>query len=310
LATVTCPDCGSSRIQERGFNASRTKKRIECQEPECGAWNTLPVELFHSFVKSNNAPRILIFDIETSLKRARLFRHGKQYVSASAFEDMDKMICWSAKWLGDNKVFGDVQTPEEAVNRDHDRITHSLWDAMSTANFYVTHNGINFDMPMVNTFFVEQRLGLPGFGRNIDTCAIARKNFAFESNAMDYLCKRLGLNDGKIKTSIELWDGCYEGNPASLDYMFEYNKMDVVVLEDLYNLFIPYVPNFPNLGIWGDVNEQKCPYCGGTDFKLQEGVFKYSPSGKFNSYRCSCQAIFRSKLNLLSTRTKKLQFVT
>ena len=239
-----------------------------------------------------------------------LFRHGKQYVSASSFKDYDSMICWSAKWLGDNKVFGDVQTPEEARNRDHSRITRSMHKAMSQANFYVTHNGINFDIPMLQTFFVEERLGLPGFARNIDTCQIARKNFSFESNAMDYLCKRLGLNDGKIKTDITLWEGCYAGNQDSLDYMFNYNKMDSVVLEDLYNLFIPYVPNFPNMGIWGDVKVAKCPYCGGTDFHLQPGEFKYTPNGKFNSYRCKCQAIFRSKENLLSTRIKKLQFVS
>lgn len=256
------------------------------------------------------APRILVIDIETHLKKAMLFRHGKQYVSASAFKDYDKMICWSAKWLGDNEVFGDVQTPKESVSRDHRRVTKSMWDAMSQADFYISHNGINFDIPMLNTFFVEERLGLPGFARNIDTCQIARKNFSFESNAMDYLCKRLGLNDGKIKTDITLWEGCYEGDQASLDYMFNYNQMDSVVLEDLYNVFIPYVPNFPNMGIWGDVNVRKCPYCGSTNFKHKEGEFKFTPNGKFNSYRCECQAIFRSKENLLATRFKKLQFVT
>jgi rRNA maturation protein Nop10 len=250
----------------------------------------------------------LIFDIETHLKRAKLFRHGKQYVSASSFEDYDTMICWSAKWLGDTEVFGDVQTPLEAVTRDHSRISKSLWNAMSQAQFTISHNGDHFDLPMVRTFFVEGRLGLPGFFRSIDTCQIARQNFKFESNAMDYLCKRLGLNDGKIATSIDLWNGCYEGDKKSLDYMFNYNKMDSVVLEDLYNVLIPYVPNFPNLGIWGDVNEAKCPYCGGNHF--HNIGYKFTPNGKFNSYRCECQAIFRSKQNLLSRRLKALQFAT
>lgn len=303
--TVKCPECSSEDIQQRGFNGNRTKKRIECQE--CGSWSSLPIEMFY-VEKSKNAPKILLFDIETHLKSAMLFRHGKQYVNASSFKDYDTMICWSAKWIGDTEVFGDVQTSKEANNRDHKRITKSLWEMLSEADFTISHNGINFDIPMVNTFFVEERLGMPNLFRNIDTCQIARKNFKFESNAMDYLCKRLGLNDGKIKTDISLWEGCYEGNQESLDYMFNYNKMDSVVLEDLYNVFIPYVQNFPNMGIWGDVNESKCPYCGGTNF--HEKGFKYTPQGKFISYRCECQALFRSKNNLLSKEFRKLQFVT
>jgi rRNA maturation protein Nop10 len=250
----------------------------------------------------------LIFDIETQIKKANLFRHGKQYVNASAFEDYDSMICWSAKWLGDNEVFGDVCTSKEAKARDHSRITKSLWDAMSQAAFTISHNGIYFDLPMVNTFFVENRLGLPNLFRNIDTCQIARKNFRFESNSLDSLCKRLGINDGKIDTDIDLWLNCYKGDQEALDYMFKYNQMDVTVLEDLYNVFLPYIPSFPNMGIWGDVKEAKCPYCGSTNFK--EKGYKYTPSGKYISYRCECQALFRSKENLLSKEFKKLQMIT
>jgi len=281
----------------------RIKDKVDPILEEDGVMGETPC-----FQKNKNAPKILIFDIETHLKNAKLFRHGKQYVNASSFSDYDSMICWSAKWVGDNEVFGDVQTSTEAVERDNSRVTKSLWDALSSADLTVSHNGINFDLPMVNTFFIENRLGLPNFFRNIDTCSIARKNFKFESNSLDHICKRLGINDGKMDTSIELWEKCYVGEKESLSYMFEYNQMDVTVLEDLYNVFLPYIPSFPNLGVWGDVTQAKCPYCGSTNF--EEKGYKYTPSGKFNSYRCECQALFRSKENLLSKEFKKLQMVT
>jgi len=314
--TLKCPTCGSEKVQQRGYNESGTHKRLECQEGHRqGRWFMIPLEFIDNtttatlpILSSKNAPKILLFDIETHLKKAFLFRPGEQYVSASSFDDKDSIICWSAKWLGDTEVFGDAQTPSEAINRDNSRVTKSLWNELSKANFTISHNGVKFDLKMMNTFFVEERLGLPAHFRNIDTYQIAKNNFKFPSNSLDSICKQLGLNTGKIKTSIELWNECYKGNPEALENMYTYNQQDVLILEDLFNVFLPYVPTYPNMGIWGDVNVSKCPYCGSTDFE-QKGYW-YTPQGKFNSYRCECQAIFRSKENLLSTRFKKLQFVT
>jgi hypothetical protein len=60
-------------------------------------------------------------------------------------------------------------------------------------------------------------------------------------------------------------------------------------------------------GVWSDVVVPVCPYCGGTNFK--DNGHWYTPNGKFNSYRCECQALFRSKENLLSKRKKAVNLI-
>jgi transposase-like protein len=308
LMSLSCPECESFNIQKRGYNKARTKQRLECQD--CGSWSSVDfLDGKVSFFSSPIAPKIILFDIETHVKKAWLFRHGDQYVQPSSFERTENtMICWSAKYLGSDEVLGDCQTSREAKNKDHSRITKSLWKILSDADITISHNGVSFDLPMINTFFVRERLGLPNKFRNIDTCMIARKTFRFESNKLDLLCKELGLKSGKMETTIDLWKECFDGEQKSLDYMYEYNQMDSKILEDLYNVFLPYIPKFPNMGVWGDVSEPVCPYCHGVNFK-HKGYF-YTPNGKFESFRCECQAIFRSKENLLFKDARKNQMIT
>ena len=300
---ITCKDCGSENVQKRGFNNNRTKQRIECQS--CGAWSSVDIEVLSSEPKVFK--NILIFDIETMVKKAFLFRPGKQYVNADSFIDYDTMICWSAKVLGSSDTFSDCLTSKEAKEKNHSRITKSLWNLMKDYDVTVSHNGINFDIPMIRTFFLKENLGLPNRFRNIDTCQIARSNFRFQSNRLDYICRELGLNDGKTDTNIDLWKKCYDGDQESLDYMQTYNINDILILEDLLNIFKPYIPSFPNVAVYGDIEESQCPYCGGANFK--DNGYWFTPNGKFNSYRCECKAIFRSKENLLTKTKKKVQMV-
>lgn len=296
---MECPHCKSSRTHSHGMR--KNKKRYECQE--CKAW--FSVDIGGEVKKDKTAPTIIIMDIETMVKKAFLFRAGKQYVNADNFIDTNTMICWSAKVLGDSKIMKDCVTSEEAVEKNHSRIVKSLWNVLNDADIVISHNGINFDIPMVSTFFLKEKLGLPKRFRNIDTCAISRRVFKFESNRLDFIVRDLGLNSGKSDTDFQLWIDSYNGISSALKKMQLYNVNDILILEDLFNVFRSYIPNFPNMGVWGDIDVSVCPYCGGTNF--DENGYVYSPNGKFNSYRCECKAIFRSKENLLSRDKRKLQ---
>ncbi len=311
---VNCPKCGSSNVQSRGYNQNRDKKRFECQENHSRfvdendndyRWFSLPIEM--TVEKSKNAPKILIWDVETHIDKAWLFSHGKQYVHGTSFENEVSLICWSAKWLGSPETFGDVQTSKEAKNKDDKRVVTSLWKAMSEADIHITHNGKRFDELVMNTRFLIHKLGLPKRTFSIDTYAVAKQNFKLRSYSLDYICNLLGLNTGKIKTDVNLWKGCYEGNQEDLDYMFKYNLEDSNILEDVYHALRPYMTRFPNIGVWSDVEVPVCPYCGGTNF--EDNGHWYTPNGKFNSYRCECQALFRSKDNLLSKKKKSVNLI-
>ena len=313
---IKCPKCESDNVESRGYSENRDKKRYHCKEnheaylDEKGndySWFSLPVGL-EKFENSKNAPKILIWDVETHIDKAWLFSHGKQYVHGNSFENEISLICWSAKWLGDSKTFGDVQTSKEAKNKNDKRIVSGLWETLKEADVYITHNGTKFDDLVMNTRFLIHGMGLPKRAIKIDTYSIAKQNFKLRSYSLDYICYMLGLNSGKIKTDVELWKKCYAGEQDALDYMYKYNLEDSNILEDVYNVLHPYAQKFPNLAVWSDVEKPLCPHCQSEDFEYNGSW--YTPNGKFNSYRCSCLAIFRSKENLLSKNKKKMNLIT
>ena len=253
--------------------------------------------------KGNNNPKILILDIETSIRHAFLFRSGEQWVAGDQFEDEPMMLGYSAKYAGDSKVMSDFLTPEEAISKDHSRVVKSLWNLLSTVNITVSYNGNSFDVKNINMFFLKEKLGLPNKIKNIDPCIMARSTFAFDSNKMTDVVKYLGLDDGKHKMERDDWIKCYYGDKQSLLKMEKYCKHDVEILELILDQIKPYVSNLPNMGIYGDVKESQCPSCGG--IKFVPNGFAYTSVGKYNCYRCECKTLFRSKDNLLSKDKRK-----
>lgn len=292
---MICPNCGSGKVQKRGFRNNR--QRYECQEKECSVWFMGDEE-----VQNKNIP-VLYFDIETSIRQAWLFRTGDQYITADSFKDQPFMLGYSAKWAGDSRIYSDFLTPDEAIKQDQERIVRSLWNLMSQTNITVSYNGNNFDMRHMNSFFMKYRLGLPNRIRNIDPCQIARNVLKLDSNKMDYVVKYLGLDDGKHKMEVQDWINCYYGDLKALKKMEKYCEHDVVILELITDAIKPYTSGLPNMGVYGEISEPVCPSCGSKNFK--PNGFTYTSFGKYNSYRCECQTLFRSRENLLNKDKRK-----
>ena len=289
---MECISCSSSHIIKKGVRNDR--QRYKCLD--CGCWSVGEVE---------DAPvgRVLLFDIETSIRHAFLFGTGDQYIKADYFEDQPFMLGWSAKYAGDSKIYSSFLTPKEAIAKDQERIVKDLWDLMATVNIVSSFNGNNFDMKHMTGFFMKYRMGLPSKLRNIDPCQLARNTFRLDSNSMDYIVKYLGLDDGKEKMERQDWIDCYYGNPEKLKKMEKYCRHDVEILELVLDTMKPYVSSLPNMGVYGEIDTPVCPSCGGVEFK--ENGYQMTSFGKYNSYRCSCQALFRSRQNLLSLSKRK-----
>ncbi len=65
------------------------------------------------------AASVLLFDIETSPNLAYVWRTFKEYIAPEQMIEETKVICWSAKWLGDDHVMfdsieSDMPTPVSA----------------------------------------------------------------------------------------------------------------------------------------------------------------------------------------------------
>lgn len=241
-------------------------------------------------------PKILIFDIETAPMQAFVWKRFKENISLEQTISESYMLCWAAKWLYSNEVLGACLTPIEARNEDDSRIVTALYNLINEADIIVAYNGKNFDVPYMNQRFLVY--GFPPYKPvyTVDPYETAKNVFRFSSNKMDNIATQLGLQN-KIKTDFSLWKGCIAGEQHSLDAMLEYNKQDVVVLEEIYCRILPWIKNHPNVSNYLD-DKNRCIKCGGNDITKLNRYF-YTPSGKYELFRCNhCGSIFRGKKNL------------
>ena len=257
--------------------------------------------------KRAKLPKILIFDIETAPMKAYVWRVWKENISIDQTISDWFVICWSAKWLYSADMMSGCVTPEEAVSEDDSRIVKDLWKLFDEADMVVAHNGRKFDVPKMNSRFLVNGLNPPKPYYIIDTLQVAQKQFGFASNKLDALAVYFGY-PRKLDTDFTLWSKCLEGDKESLDYMLEYNKQDVVLLEEVYLKLRPWIKNHPNVGNYLNMETNVCSTCGSDNVSLIEDKWYYTSVNKYHLYRCNCcGAISRGRksvnnsVNLVST---------
>ena len=241
--------------------------------------------------------KVLIFDIETAPMQAYVWGRWNQNISLDATISEWFIICWSAKWLYSNKVIGDVLTPEEIKQEDDLRIVKSLWELINKADVVVAHNGNKADIPWINTRFIIHGLNPPKPYFNVDTCLVARKQFNFSSNKLDALATYFGVSN-KLDTNFELWKNCLKGCKTSLNYMLEYNKMDVKILEEVYLRLRPWIRNHPNMANIANIEslDDCCPFCCSSGLEEMIDEYYYTNVNKYKLYRCpKCGGISRGR---------------
>jgi len=246
----------------------------------------------------NKVPKVLIFDLETSLSQVLTFRFFKANIPHDNIQVPSHLHSWAGKWLNEAEVFGDVQTSEEAEKHDDKRITKSLWKVIDEADIIIAHNCNNFDKKVANTRFILNGMKPPSPYSVVDTLLVARKEFRLASNKLDYL-GQIMVQDEKIHTDLDLWRGCFGGDEKSLTQMYDYNKQDVLLLEEVYYELRPWIHSHPNMAIYAEANEETCSNCGVSD--LSECGNYVTPAGRFDALRCnSCGAILRRRKSTLS----------
>jgi hypothetical protein len=239
-------------------------------------------------------PKVLLLDTETSPLTVYTFEIRKTFIPHTNIIDDTFLLCWSAKWLFDSQMMSDVLTPEEARDKNDNRIVNSIWKLLEQADVIIAHNAKKFDLPYLDYRFVMNGLKPPSPYQTIDTLEKSKKHFRFSSNRLDYL-GMLIRNKGKIKTDIDLWKGCLEGNQESLDNMLKYNKEDVCLLEDVYMFIRPFIHSHPNMAIYQESKEPSCPTCGSVD--ITDCGHYTTMVNRYKAFRCNaCGSICRERL--------------
>ena len=236
--------------------------------------------------------KILLLDIETAPNLAYVWGLWQQNIGINQIEDNGYVLCWSAKWLGDEKImFDSVKKSDEKVMLGRIHRLCAQADAM------VHYNGQKFDLPVLNREWLKHGFKPPAPAKHIDLLQVCKKQFRFTSNKLDYVSQFLGLGQKIRHTGHELWTACMKGDRAAWKMMEEYNKQDVMLLESLYNRLLPWINNHPSHGALDEAS--CCPKCGSVS--VQQRGYALTTVHKYRRYQCKdCGGWFRGTRSVLA----------
>lgn len=247
-------------------------------------------------------PNVLVLDIETTPIIGSFWRIGKGHINHEQIIRDVHLLSYAVKWLFEPDVYGEVLTPEEAINADDSRITKNVWSFVDKADIIIAHNGIRFDLSMLTTRFMMHDLNPPSPYQVIDTLKVFQREANFSSNKQGYLNQVLALTKKMEHDGLELWHRCIRGEQDALDVMLAYNKQDVIGLEELYVKVRPYVKSHPNMALYyhndTEGNADRCHRCLSKDITWLTDQPYVTPLNRYTSYRCNaCGGVGRSRVS-------------
>jgi hypothetical protein len=109
--------------------------------------------------------------------------------------------------------------------------------------------------------------------KTLDTLKWAKRYFNFNSNKLDYIAKLLKVGAKMETGGLDLWkDIVFRKDQDALDKMVDYCKMDVEVLEAVFNKLNSYALSNHNYAVQHGGDKYECPECGGTNYIYNKKV--------------------------------------
>ena len=251
----------------------------------------------------DKSPRILIYDIETSLQPVAVFglAHNDWINPDNILAERHLVsMCW--KWLGEKKVYSvsllDDPTRFDKDPHDDYHVVKVAHQVLQEADCLVAHHGDSFDKKYLETrMLVHDFSPLPPI-TSIDTKKVASSRFYFNSNSLNYIGQFLSVGK-KIDTEKGLWLDVMKGDRKAIRKMVEYNRGDVELLEKVYLKLQPYIQTHINRQLFGGVG---CPRCGSK--KVQSRGLHRAISRVYRRWQCQrCGGWFRSVVNEKDVKT-------
>lgn len=268
------------KCKEKNCNNEKAQGRSRCFS--CYGKARRSGTSIHNYTSPSNL-KMLFIDIETQPNLGYFWDIFNTNVGISQIEEAVEMMCFAAKFYGNDEVLF-------FHGRDNrQQMIQAAWDLLNEADVVVHFYGSNFDIPHLNREFLLNGFPPPRPFKQIDLKKQVAKRFKFTSNKLQFISTQLGL-EGKESTDFDLWKDCMHGDLAAWDRMESYNRQDVLLLEDVYEILLPWIENHPSRLLYTE--EQGCPTCGAG--KLEDAGYAYTRVSKFRQYNCSnCKAYFR-----------------
>ena len=212
--------------------------------------------------------KALVLDIECIPMRGWFWGTRDQNIPLQMIEEDPRMICFAAGWLGGKKK--DIQFFSEwGVGRD--AMFSEVWRLMDEADAIIGYNSKGFDVKWMKGELAVEGYNPPSPHKDIDLFTAVKSQFRFPSNKLDYVAGRFGLGSKTAHAGWKLWADVIDGCPVAQAKMEKYNRQDVVLTEKLHDYILPWIPNYPNIALYGD-GEVGCRKCGENNFQKRGTV--------------------------------------
>lgn len=217
-----------------------------------------------------------------------------------------RMICWAAKWYGDDKVLfrGEFDFHARKLTDDaRARMLSEVWSLLDQADIVVTYNGVKFDHKHLNTELLLSGYSPPRPYKVVDLYRIIKRDLMFESHSLDYVARRLGVGQ-KVETGgFDLWQRCMAGDRQAWADMRRYNEGDITVTEAVYDRLRGWMPGHPHVGTMAEGREMRCNQCGGTDL-VRDGLYR-AQQIDYVQFRCNgCGGMVRGSAHSRVANTR------
>ena len=221
--------------------------------------------------------KILLLDLEVAPNTAHVWGIYDQNISINQLLESSYTLCYAAKWYGDNKLYF-----KSVYKHGKDDMLKSIHALMDEADAIVHYNGSRFDIPIIHKEFLLNNMPPPSPVKQIDLLQVARRQFRFVSNKLDYVAQALGLGAKTEHEGHTLWVKCMNNDRRAWKTMEEYNKNDVILLEKVYDKFKGWIKSHPNHNAYSA--NTVCPICGSS--KLHKRGTVRSRVSIFQRYQC------------------------
>ena len=227
-------------------------------------------------IAANVQARVVTLDIERIPGRVRTLHRGftiegdvwdlnalkdltRRRIHADDMIEWPRTICAAWKWYD----APDVEFAAEWEVGGYDGFMRRVWDVFNDADLIIGHHADRFDARHLMGGWAEMGLPAPSPYKVIDTLKIARGTFAYESNTLDALNKRLGIDAKTDKYDVKIARAAVNGDKEAQEALSAYNRGDIIASEALFDRLRPFAKGIPHLGMWTD-DELACPSCGHT----------------------------------------------
>lgn len=212
----------------------------------------------------------LFYDIETSFNVGIFWRTGYNLtINPGDIIHERAIICICYKWEGEDEIHSLTWSKSQCDKA----MLKEFIKVMAQADEIVAHNGDKFDLKWVRTRALFHGIDVMPNVKTIDTLKWAKKYFNFNSNKLDYIAKLLKVGAKMDTGGLDLWkDIVFRKDQQALDKMVAYCKMDVEVLEAVFNKLNSYAIPQHNYAVQHGGEKYECPECGSTNYAYNKKV--------------------------------------